>query len=60
MPSLIDAERATQVHYNIKASGFSRDGFVLMAEVWGDTQLNSVGGLLAGSYRRIILFTTLD
>jgi len=44
MPSLMDAERATQVRYNIRATGISRDGFVLLAEVWGDTQLNSIGG----------------
>ena len=44
MPSLIDAERATQVRYNIRATGVSRDGFVPLAEVWGDTQLNSIGG----------------
>ena len=44
MPSLLDAEKATQVRYNIRATGVSRDGFVLVAEVWGDTQLNSVGG----------------
>jgi hypothetical protein len=44
MPSLLDAERATQVRYSIRASGVSRDGFVLLAEVWGDTQLNSIGG----------------
>ena len=44
MPSLIDAEKATQIRYSIRASGVSRDGFVLLAEVWGDTQLNSVGG----------------
>ncbi len=44
MPSLIDAERATQIRYNIRATGISRDGFVLLAEVWGDTQLNSIGG----------------
>ncbi len=44
MPSLMDAERATQVRYSIRASGVSRDGFVLLAEVWGDTQLNSIGG----------------
>ncbi|MFA7228817.1 MAG: H-type lectin domain-containing protein [Melioribacteraceae bacterium] len=44
MPSLLDAERATQVRYNIRATGVSRDGFVLLAEVWGDTQLNSIGG----------------
>ena len=44
MPSLIDAEKATQVRYNIRATGVSRDGFVLLAEVWGDTQLNSIGG----------------
>ncbi len=44
MPSLIDAERATQIRYNIRATGVSRDGFVLLAEVWGDTQLNSIGG----------------
>ncbi len=44
MPSLIDAEKATQIRYSIRASGVSRDGFVLIAEVWGDTQLNSIGG----------------
>jgi hypothetical protein len=44
MPSLLDAERSTQVRYNIRATGVSRDGFVLLAEVWGDTQLNSIGG----------------
>lgn len=44
MPSLIDAERATQIRYNIRATGVSRDGFVLLAEVWGDTQFNSIGG----------------
>ncbi len=44
MPNLIDAERATQVRYNIRATGVSRDGFVLLAEVWGDTQFNAIGG----------------
>jgi hypothetical protein len=44
MPSLLDAEKATQIRYSIRATGISRDGFVLLAEVWGDTQLNSVGG----------------
>lgn len=44
MPSLLDAEKATQIRYNIRATGVSRDGFVLLAEVWGDTQLNSIGG----------------
>jgi len=44
MPSLLDAEKATQVRYSIRATGVSRDGFVLLAEVWGDTQLNAIGG----------------
>lgn len=44
MPSLIDAEKATQIRYNIRATGVSRDGFVLLAEVWGDTQLSAIGG----------------
>ena len=44
MPSLLDAEKATQVRYSIRATGISRDGFVLLAEVWGDTQLNAIGG----------------
>ena len=43
MPSLIDAERSTQVRYNLKTVGVSRDGFTLMVEVWGDTQFNSIG-----------------
>ena len=49
MPSLIDAESATQIRYNIRASGISRDGFVLLAEVWGDTRLNSIGGFWLAS-----------
>ena len=49
MPSLIDAESATQIRYNIRASGISRDGFVLLAEVWGDTKLNSIGGFWLAS-----------
>jgi len=44
MPALIDAEKSTQVRYNLRASGVSRDGFVLLAEVWGDTQFNAIGG----------------
>ncbi len=44
MTTLLDAERATQVRYNITAKGVSRDGFVLFAEVWGDTQFNAIGG----------------
>jgi hypothetical protein len=44
MPSLMDAQQATQIRYNIRATGVSRDGFVLLAEVWGDTQLNAIGG----------------
>lgn len=44
MPSLIDAEKSTQIRYNLKATGVSRDGFVLLAEVWGDTQFNALGG----------------
>lgn len=44
MPSLLDAEKSTQVRYSIRATGVSRDGFVLLAEVWGDTQLNAIGG----------------
>jgi hypothetical protein len=44
MPSQIDAEKSTQIRYNLKATGISRDGFVLMAEVWGDTQFSAVGG----------------
>lgn len=44
MPSLLDSEKATQVRYSIRASGVSRDGFVLLAEVWGDTQMNAMGG----------------
>ena len=49
MPSLIDAESATQIRYNIRASGISRDGFVLLAEVWGDTKFNSIGGFWLAS-----------
>jgi hypothetical protein len=44
IPSLIDAEKTSQIRYNLKASGVSRDGFVLLAEVWGDTQFNAIGG----------------
>jgi len=44
MPTLIDAESGTQIRYSLRATGISRDGFVLLAEVWGDTKLNSIGG----------------
>jgi len=49
MPSLIDAESATQIRYSIRATGISRDGFVLFAEVWGDTKFNSIGGFWLAS-----------
>ena len=42
--TLLDAIKSTQIRYSIRATGISRDGFVLLAEVWGDTQLNSIGG----------------
>lgn len=42
--TLLDAVKSTQIRYSIRATGISRDGFVLLAEVWGDTQLNSIGG----------------
>jgi len=42
--TLLDAERSTQARFNVVAKGISRDGFVLQAEVWGDTQLNAIGG----------------
>lgn len=42
--TLLDAVKSTQIRYSIRATGVSRDGFVLLAEVWGDTQLNAIGG----------------
>lgn len=41
---LIDAERKTKMRYAIEPKSVSRDGFVLSAVVWGDTQLNAIGG----------------
>ena len=40
----IDAVKSDQMHYSIRATNISREGFVLVAEVWGDTQLNAIGG----------------
>jgi len=42
--TLLDAAKDTRIRYSIRASGVSRDGFVLQAEVWGDTQLAGIGG----------------
>jgi hypothetical protein len=42
--TLLDAVKSTQIRYSIRATGISRDGFVLLAEVWGDTQLSAIGG----------------
>ncbi|KUO61015.1 MAG: H-type lectin domain-containing protein [Ignavibacteriaceae bacterium] len=42
--TLLDAAKDTKIRYSISASGVSRDGFVLKAEVWGDTQLTGIGG----------------
>lgn len=42
--TLLDAVKSTQIRYSIRATGVSRDGFVLLAEVWGDTQLSAIGG----------------
>ena len=42
--TLLDAIKSTQIRYSIRATGVSRDGFVLLAEVWGDTQLSAIGG----------------
>lgn len=43
-PTLIDAEKTTQIRYSIEAKGVSRDGFVIKVATWGNTQLNGIGG----------------
>ena len=42
--TMLDAVKSGQLHYSIRATNISREGFVLVAEVWGDTQLNAIGG----------------
>jgi hypothetical protein len=42
--TLIDAVRETKMRYSVEAKSVSRDGFVIKVSVWGDTQLNSIGG----------------
>jgi hypothetical protein len=42
--TLIDAVRNTKMRYSVAPKSISRDGFIIRAEVWGDTQLNAIGG----------------
>lgn len=42
--TVIDAVKDTKMRYSVEAKSVSRDGFVIKAAVWGDTQLNSLGG----------------
>ena len=42
--TLIDAAKDTKIRYSVEPKAVSRDGFVIKVSVWGDTQLNAVGG----------------
>ena len=40
----LDVAKDGKLRYSVSSSAISRDGFVLRAKVWGDTQLNAIGG----------------
>ncbi len=42
--SLIDAEKTTNLRYDVQASAISRDGFMIKIKTWGDTKINIIGG----------------
>lgn len=52
-PTVIDAEKTTQIRYSIEAKGVSRDGFVVKIATWGDTRLNGIGGFWIASAEKL-------
>ncbi|MBZ0179180.1 MAG: H-type lectin domain-containing protein [Melioribacteraceae bacterium] len=42
--TVLDAVKDTKMRYSVEAVAVSRDGFVVKASVWGDTQLTAIGG----------------
>jgi len=42
--SLLDADKGTNVRYNVETTGVSRDGFTLKISTWGDSKIFGLGG----------------
>ncbi len=42
--TVVDAFKDTKMRYAVETKSVSRDGFVIKALVWGDTQLSAIGG----------------
>lgn len=42
--SLLDAEKSTNIRYNVTAKAISRDGFVITIRTWSDSKIYSIGG----------------
>jgi len=42
--TLIDADSKSNLRYSIEAVSFSRDGFMIKVNTWGDTKIFQLGG----------------
>ena len=42
--STLDADKATNVRYNVEATSISRDGFTIKITTWDDSKIFGIGG----------------
>ncbi len=42
--SILDADKATNVRYNVEATAISRDGFTIKITTWDDSKIFGIGG----------------
>jgi hypothetical protein len=42
--NILDADKATNVRYNVEATAISRDGFTIKITTWDDSKIYGIGG----------------
>ena len=42
--NVLDADKATNVRYNVEATAISRDGFTIKITTWDDSKIYGIGG----------------
>lgn len=42
--NFLDADKETNLRYEIKTVSVSRDGFLVQVKTWGNTRINGIGG----------------
>jgi hypothetical protein len=42
--NLLDADKTTNLRYEIKTISVSRDGFLVQVKTWADTKMSAIGG----------------